>query len=274
MRNKIYDFATHATNAGRCCVVPCLALAQSCRQIRCEYRPLCLKADVAIDWKDVSSYLNTFFPSHNGEVANIKLAPGRITVFTNTYRKRGLVKAAHEIDLLPILKFGLDNKEFACKFAERKIEGGCVENYGGLTQEELQILREADVNTIQTLLAHRNPEWVEDITKGRIRKLMASQLGTNEFPVANFHIGLGEDNCVPPEFAKISQQNEPRRHEPESDNSEIDDYLSRVGLRAVFESNPYDFLWEYEWTPGKCNPGNTSSASPENTEHHSDSKTV
>ena len=43
-----------------------------------------MRADVTIDWKAVSSYLDTVSPTHQGKAENIELAPERTTIFTNT----------------------------------------------------------------------------------------------------------------------------------------------------------------------------------------------
>ncbi|KAF2623798.1 hypothetical protein BU25DRAFT_424490 [Macroventuria anomochaeta] len=260
MRNHIYTFATYATTKEGCCVVPCLALAQTCRQIRHEYRSMCLRADVVINWRDVPSYFDTFFPTSKGKIVNIGLVPKCMTIFTNTFLRNDQDQIPVELDLLPILKFGLANKMFTCKFVKCEVQNSACVQDEEIFREEIQTLLAADVNTIQKLLTHQHQDWVEDVTKGRIHRLMVSHIGTDAYPHAKFYIGPGEDNSVPSEFVKTSRN----KLQAEADNAlrsqevlsrhglfavpyNFNEYVRRVELRNIFLDNPYVFLWDFEW---------------------------
>lgn len=256
IRNHIYVFTTHAPAGAKRCVVPCLALAQSCRQIRREYRPICLKADVSMDWKDVPLYLDQFFPTRDGIVTDIELAPGRMNIFTDN--------SSAEIDMLTILKFGLANESFDCQFSKgAKAPSDCGvihEEDDDLSEEDLSTLFNADVDTIKKLLAHRHPHWVADVAEGRIHRLMITQIGTNSYPQAKFHIGQGTDTQLPDEFAKIrerkaqTQMENPRHNRGVANRFHVsapphyfDEYVERIRLDNIFLANQYSFLWNYEW---------------------------
>jgi hypothetical protein len=82
LRNRIYGFAAETQADQPRCVLPCLALAHTCQQLRTEYRPICLKRDIVIDWKTVAGYMRIFFPIANGEIENMELAPMSMTIVT------------------------------------------------------------------------------------------------------------------------------------------------------------------------------------------------
>ncbi|KAJ4984943.1 hypothetical protein SVAN01_09549 [Stagonosporopsis vannaccii] len=141
IRNLIYAFTINAATGAKGWIVPCLALAQSCRQIRYECRPMCLKADVLIDWKNILAYLNLFYPTRDGVIENVKLASERIIIFTDPYPSGGSKTDWTEFNLLLIFKLGLANEDL----------------HGDITAKELKSLLSADVEPVQKLLAHRNP---------------------------------------------------------------------------------------------------------------------
>lgn len=262
IRNHIYSFiAATATAEGRR-VLPCFALVQTCQQIRHEYRPICLKADVLIDWKYFPSYLNNVFSSRDKKMKDIDLAPGKITIFTNPYVK---LENTVEIDILPIVKFGFLNKDFKSYIQRGEVAtlGDDSERHEGvddLSTEDLRSLLAADVDTIQKLLAHRHPDWVTDVTEGRIQRIMVSQIGTNHYPRARFSLGNGVDKHLPAEFRKIREKNARAEgktlgsdHEARNPfeifaaPSDFDDYMERVRLDDIFLGNQYQFFWDHEW---------------------------
>ena len=244
--------------------MPSLALAQTCRQIRYEYRPICLKAYVTIDWRDVPSYFETFFPTRDGNVSNIDLAPRGMTVLTNTFRKRDDVRTPVEIDILPIVKIGLIDKNFTCrfKFDERWIVG---ENIG----VEIKNMIAADVKTLQSLLTHRHQEWVGDVMAGRVHRLMVSHIATESYPRAQFFLGSGKDNTVPSEFVhggqeKLTEYPNITHHGEQSMSSHsigvsdsTERYVRRVELHDIFMDNDYVFLWNVDW---ECSGQNNKSS--------------
>lgn len=188
-----------------------------------------------------------------------------MTIFTNTCVKEG---RSVEIDLLPILKFRLANKDFTCEFirAESEEDKGCACVYNGLEvlRDDLKTLLAADVLTVQKLLTHQHEDWIEDITKGRIHKLMVSHIGTNCCPQARFFIGPGLHNSVPSEFADIGKDKKKAQmaemngfrqltasHWLITFSRNFDDYMDRIKLRSAFLDNQYSFLSEFKWSPAK-----------------------
>ncbi|KAI1518442.1 hypothetical protein Ptr86124_001570 [Pyrenophora tritici-repentis] len=109
-RNRVYEFIVEAEGSRG--VLPCLALTQVCRQVRSEYRPICMKHDGIIKWKKIPGYIRTFYPiSADGKVENIELAPSSLTIrffdpFTDT--------AYLEIDFL-LIKMAISKPSFASK---------------------------------------------------------------------------------------------------------------------------------------------------------------
>ncbi|KAF1931296.1 uncharacterized protein M421DRAFT_417942 [Didymella exigua CBS 183.55] len=266
IRNRIYTFATYPISGERCLVAPCMALVRTCKQICHEYRPICMKADVTIDWRDVPRYLLKYYTSHDGTSAHTDLAPARMTIITNA-SLRG--NKPVEIDLLPILKFRLANTNFECAFirsGDEESKGcACVQNVPEITRDDLNTLLAADRTTLQKLLAHQNESWVEDITQSRIHKLIASHIGTNCCPNLRFYIGPGEEQSVSPEFANIAkdkgaallaEDSGPRQvtasHWTLTFSRNFDDYMDRIKLRTAFTDNQYGFVPEFKWSPVKA----------------------
>lgn len=185
-----------------------------------------------------------------------------MTLFTNPYtRGRDPV----EIDLLPILKFGLANKWFNCRFLQLEPPmcekcGRIHAGIGDLSAQDAQDLFTADVNTIQALLSHRDPDWIADLTENRIHNMWLSQIGTNYYPRVKFCIGPGKDELLPIEFEKARDNALRARLDGASSSRgsrnpfdvfaarpDFDIYMERVGLDKIFSANRYHFRWDHEW---------------------------
>ncbi|KZM24955.1 hypothetical protein ST47_g3892 [Ascochyta rabiei] len=247
-RNLIYAFASSHASGERCCVVPCLQLAQTCRQLRHEYRPICFRSYVTIDWKDVPAYFRTFFPTRGGRISNIDFAPTGMTVFTNTYYKRTPEKVDVQIDLLPILMVGLVDKSFECKF---RYDPGSPEATN--MDADIYAMMTADVNTIQKLLTHQHPNWLRDVTSGRVSSLLISHIGTNDYPRAQFVFQPTKEGRV---SCGITRRNRVKTNSSSPHQAEIGQnqlflnphalsgYVGHVDLRKIFVENDYIFLWD------------------------------
>lgn len=254
VRNCIYTFAATPLRQTRCCVLLSLALAQTCRQIRCEFRPVCLKAHMTINWRDIPAYFRMFYPTQNGTLSNIELAPEGMTVFTNTYCK-GDANTAVVIDLLPIVKLGLADKAFRCVFVSEETSMGAAAS----DPNQVAMIK-ADVKTIQKLLAHRHPDWIADVFERRVRRLTISHIGTEDFPRARFIIGPAVDGSIPDVLVRGAQEtdiSQLRSHRAEGIRraltfpSLMDGYVKHVDLRSAFTENRYIFLWEVGWERGQ-----------------------
>lgn len=265
IRNRIYTFASYPTTGEKCCVAPCVALVRTCKQIYHEYRPVCRKADVIIDWRDVPRYFHTYFTDHDGIFTPNELAPARMVVITNASLWKG---KPVNIDLLPILKLRLANENFKCEFirsGDEESKGcGCVLNAAEVTGNDLKTLLAADVTTLQKLLMHQDEGWVKDVHEGRIHKLVASHIGTNCCPTVRFHIGPGEQQSVPAEFVTIAKDKGKALVAAESRPLQVaashwilafsttfDAYMDRIKLQSAFTDNQYSFYAEFKWSLGQ-----------------------
>lgn len=155
LRNRIYTFATCPTSGEECCVAPCIAFVSTCKQIYNEYRPICLKAEITIHWRDVPRFFQKYFTDKDGALAHMDLAPTRMTVITNACM---VENEPVEIDLLPLLKFRLADEKFECEFIrsgdEKSNECVCAHGAAAVTRDDMNTLLAADVTTLQKLLTH------------------------------------------------------------------------------------------------------------------------
>ncbi|KAF3032931.1 hypothetical protein E8E12_004568 [Didymella heteroderae] len=262
IRNRIYTFATYPTTGEESFVAPCIALVCTCRQIYEEYRPISLKAEVTIPWRDVPRYFQKYFTDKNGAFTHIVLAPARMTIITNACLREG---KPVEIDLLPILKFRLANENFECEFVrcgdEKSNACVCAHGAAEVTRDDMKTLLAADVTTLRKLLTHGDESWVKDIKEGRIQKLVATHIGTNCCPKLKFYLGHGERGSFSPEFktiaedagnAQVAADSGPQRmatsHWIHAFSRAFDDYLNRIKLQTAFMDNQYKFLSEFIWS--------------------------
>jgi hypothetical protein len=222
-----------------------------------------MKAEVTIDWKDIPRYFQKYFSNRDGTLAHTDLAPARMSVITNAFVRK---EKSVSIDLLPILKLRLANKNFRCEFitSEDGKSTGCTyaDSTPEITRDNLKLA--ADVSTLQKLLAHWNESWVDDINKGRIRALGATHIGTNCCPMVVFYMGVGEQQSIPPEFdiiakdkayAVVARNSGPQQlatsRWSDAFSTAFENYLDRIELRAAFKDNQYSFVPELVWRPGK-----------------------
>ncbi|KAI4644918.1 hypothetical protein J4E93_005716 [Alternaria ventricosa] len=189
LRNRIYDFAVETEANRPRCVLPCLALAQSCQQLRTEYRSICLKRDIIIDWKAVTGYMRTFFPIENGKIDNVELAPASMTIVT-PWRGDAEGEDHYGLDMLSLVKIGLCRPDFTCHLVhdtaklqlhdehEEKHREGY--NFRGWIDE--------DATAVERMMFNRHPRWLSDIETGSITRIMVSNIGVSTSPQAAFYL--------------------------------------------------------------------------------------
>ncbi|KAH7384006.1 hypothetical protein BKA66DRAFT_549423 [Pyrenochaeta sp. MPI-SDFR-AT-0127] len=226
LRNHIYEFAASTRANAQNRILPCLSLTQVNRRIRAEYRPICMKVDTTIDWKDFPNYLETFHPTVDGKVTNVELFPASITIFADQYRKDS---RDIEIDILPLFKVGLEDENFSCAFVD-SVDTAPVR--GDNEAEQLKDMLQADSDVVKTLINHRDPEWIAAVDTGTVLKLLISPIGTTEEPYARFHIRHDAVTYLPEDLGWKGCAFE---------NIEIS-YLKTVGLDTIWMSNEYDFI--------------------------------
>ncbi|KAI4702536.1 hypothetical protein J4E81_002900 [Alternaria sp. BMP 2799] len=149
-----------------------------------------MKREIIIDWKAVTGYMRTFFPTVNGKIENIELAPANMTIVTPW---RGKAEdTGDELDLLPLVKFGLCRPNFACHFihdtkilerAEKEADTNPRSdgrNFRGYIKD--------DTEALEGMMRSRNPKWLSDIETGVITKLIAFNIGVSDPPQATFYL--------------------------------------------------------------------------------------
>ncbi|KAF2998218.1 hypothetical protein E8E13_005277 [Curvularia kusanoi] len=242
VRNQIYTILTLPPTDYQRNVLPGLDLAGSCRQLRHEYRPMCLRADVFIDWKDWQAYINTFFPSHNGKIANIGLAPDNIVIYTNTcpYATSWYVSG---IDILPLIKF---------VFAKDK--GRCTVKLIELEPTKRHISQD-DQRTLQLLTAHSDPSWIADINSNRVSKIILSRIVTWSRPEINICFAADEEGNTIPEIVDLEVEQRKTRNRlmwtlqrrSVNERACFERYLRRVDLARVFWNESAGIYPTYTW---------------------------
>ncbi|KAI4666364.1 uncharacterized protein J4E79_002402 [Alternaria viburni] len=186
LRNCIYEFAAETEADQPRCVLPCLALAQTCQQLRTEYRPVCMKREIIIDWKAVTGYLHHFFPNVDGKVVNAELVPKGITVVTPW---RGQEEGdGSKLDLLPIIKVGLCRPDFTCRFVHDKTIMKLVLEDGKYHPDEFAEFVNEDSGSLGNVVCNRNEKWLLEIATGVIKRIILSNIGVYGAPQAEFYM--------------------------------------------------------------------------------------
>jgi hypothetical protein len=109
LRNRVYDFAATPEKADQhTSVLPSLALAQTNRQLRAEYLPICKTAPVVIERDDLPAYFAAFYPTPE----SMKQAPSSITILVDCHADQ----LDATIDILPLLKLHHANPTLTCTF--------------------------------------------------------------------------------------------------------------------------------------------------------------
>jgi len=158
---------------GRCCSLASLQLTHTCRQLREEYLPICIKVPVIIDWNDVPAYLNVFYSSNAADgMRNLDKSPAAITVFVEAYLDKHDEPVA--IDILLIAKMRLANPNFNCDFTL----GPDVSDL----ETAMYSVFDADVGMLQAIVNHHNEVWLNDIEMGKVVKLTVGPISTSELP--------------------------------------------------------------------------------------------
>jgi hypothetical protein len=176
-------------DSDECCVLPCLSLAQANRQIRAEFLSICMKAAVTIAWRDLPKYLDTFYPTVKGQLQNVKQAPSEITIIADYNRKYG---ETIEIDLLPLIKMRRAHATFQCHFVHMVPGESLYSDHEKVERESRQNWLEADSEMVVSLLNHTQGRWLQDISAGKVGKILIDCVGTADEPTAQFHIHADE----------------------------------------------------------------------------------
>ncbi|KAB2103248.1 hypothetical protein AG0111_0g8037 [Alternaria gaisen] len=236
LRNRVYDLAAKTQADLPRCVLPCLALAQACQQLRIGYRPICIKQDIIIDWQKIPGYMRTFFPTVNGKIENIELIPSSMTIVTPWCGEAG--KRGLQLDILPMIKVGLRQPDFTCNFIhygesleKMEVPPYIYEDYAlGYSTDMARFLQE-DNELLRIIMNHRSEEWTSGIETGRITKILLSNIGVNEEPQALFHVNIHG----------LSLENEPDDLEEQEMNTEYACF-ERVGLLDIWPDGFVAFL--------------------------------
>jgi hypothetical protein len=191
LRNRIYDFAATKADSDRCCVLPGLALALTCRQLRAEYLPICRQALVTIDWNDVPRYFNAWYPSVAGQLQNIELAPPSITILVTGLSLDQLSSQTRdlEIDILSLVKMRLGKPGFSCRF-QRNPALPYHEDEDRAAEQRLYL--KADTTMLLALIYHNNQRWSDNVQSGKVPELRVEPIGGEE-PTVYFKVDDEEE---------------------------------------------------------------------------------
>ena len=189
----MYDLAAKTQADLPRCVLPCLALAQACQQLRIKYCPICIKRDIIIDWQKVSGYIRTFFPTVNGKIGKVELIPSSMTIVTPWRGEAG--GNGIQLDILPIIKVGLRRPDFTCKFIhdgeslkqrEVPLYSSKHSHFGDL-RDIARYLHE-ETALLRIVMNHRSEEWISDIETGRITEILLCDISVLVEPQAVFYV--------------------------------------------------------------------------------------
>ncbi|KAF2133774.1 hypothetical protein P153DRAFT_409020 [Dothidotthia symphoricarpi CBS 119687] len=193
LRNRIYTFTCQTQNNERCYVLPCSSLMLVCRQLRSEYRPICMKRAVMIDWRDVRQYLDTFYPTVDGKVTNIELAPAAMTVFVDHHIRNG---SRVSVDILPLLRIRHRHNTFTCDFVigdETKQDADAVGDYFDHDEHSVSLYVRKENDALFELFALQNKHWLNYITSNIFTGIDVPLIGSPYPEVISFYIDLEED---------------------------------------------------------------------------------
>jgi hypothetical protein len=189
LRNRVYEFAVETQADQPRCVLPCLERAQTCQQLRTEYRPICLKQNIVIDWKTVAGYMSIFFPVVNGEIENVELAPMSMTIVTPW--RCFQAGDGHELDLLPMVKVGLSRTGFTVRLVHDTATLELYEAIGCGQQAESEDLRyyvDGDSSCLEEVLCNRDPRWISDIKNASVTRILICNISVKDAPQALFYM--------------------------------------------------------------------------------------
>jgi hypothetical protein len=109
----IYDVAAAVQASEQDVSLSYLPLTQACRQLRSEFRPVCLRAQITVDWKSLPGYLRTFYPTVNDKLQNIEHIPASVTILVDSYQS---ADPHPEIDIAPLVRMAHAKSAFSCSF--------------------------------------------------------------------------------------------------------------------------------------------------------------
>jgi len=186
LRNRIYDFTADTEADLPRGVLLWLGLAQTCQQLRTEFRPICMKREIILLWGEVTGYLHTFFPEINGKIENAEFVPKGMTVVTPW---RGEEEGdGSELDLLPIIKVGLCRPDFTCRFVHDKTSMNHVFEDGQYDPDAFAEFIIEDSGSLEEVVRNRNEKWLLEIATGVIKRIMVSNIGVYGPPQAEFYM--------------------------------------------------------------------------------------
>lgn len=232
LRNRIYEYTATKLATEKYCFLPSYSLTQTCRELRAEYLPICLKAPVEIDWDDVPNYLTLIFrspegrrylgqlfPTLEGEVNPQRdIAPSSMTIVVPTTERDDWerLEPTEMIDVLPIIRLRHRNAGFRCTFAMSPEH----------SLEELKYIR-GDIKVLEAFINHDGQVWRDEVSSGKVVYVPIANLGAEESPYV--HILLNDENDEET-YLKYSEVD----NDVDS-NDEDWKYLRKVGLGDIWK---------------------------------------
>ncbi|KAF1969275.1 hypothetical protein BU23DRAFT_557769 [Bimuria novae-zelandiae CBS 107.79] len=129
-----------------------LALAQTCRQPRSEYLPICRRAlRLKLREQDVTAFFNTFHPpDENRVIKNVDLAPRALTILVGPYD----ASSRPAIDILPFIQL-----HYLAR-TQRLFEPDSIRME---SRVEVELARN-DIRIMQRFLTCQVDEWKSHVT--------------------------------------------------------------------------------------------------------------
>jgi hypothetical protein len=126
LKNKIYDYYVEREPPEHYLFLRqerpvALPLAQVCKQIRLEYRPIYVRniPHVGVHWRDLPAFLSTFFESKD-----YQNCPERMGIWVGEPQQDNVAMGGREVDLLPLLHMQEQRPGFACKIDNAAYDTG------------------------------------------------------------------------------------------------------------------------------------------------------
>jgi hypothetical protein len=138
-----------------------------------------MKREITINWRHVAGYLVVFYPTVDGEIANVELAPSGMTIIVPPTNND---EGSTALDFLPIAKIALHHSDFSISFKhDNELVSGLPPDFG---IEDLVNFFESDKPCVGNLLTNRNTKWRSDVEMGKMTEIMIQGIGASDAPEA------------------------------------------------------------------------------------------
>jgi hypothetical protein len=178
-----------------------------------------MRAQVTIAWRDLPNYINTFYPTAKGQLKNLEQAPSALKIIADYDKKNG---ENVTIDVLPLIKMRHAHAAFQCHFVHLISDDGLEPELADNEVEARPYWLTADSKMILNLINHTHVRWLQDVSTGRVEKILVDFLGTFVEPIVQFYVHTHEVFESSEEVCWIGA---------DEGGGEMDQYLEAMGLQ-------------------------------------------